>query len=39
MNHVDMIWVFIYLGMIVGVASVYIVLYAIFYDLKNKDKK
>ena len=39
MNHVAMIWVFIYLGMIVGVASVFIVLYAIFYDLKNKDKK
>jgi uncharacterized membrane-anchored protein YhcB (DUF1043 family) len=39
MNHVAMIWVWIYMGMVVGVAAVFICLYAIFYDLKNKDKK
>lgn len=38
MTTVDMIWVWIYMGMIVGVASVYICLYAIFHDFKNKDK-
>jgi uncharacterized membrane-anchored protein YhcB (DUF1043 family) len=34
-----MIWVFIYMGMIVGVMAVAIVLAATYYDLKNKDKK
>jgi hypothetical protein len=34
-----MIWVWIYMGMIVGVLAVFIVLAATFYDLKNRDKK
>jgi|LakMenE18May11ns_1017448.scaffolds.fasta_scaffold9918918_2 hypothetical protein len=32
-------WTFIYLGMIVGVATWYIVLFSIFQEFKNKDKK
>jgi hypothetical protein len=34
-----LIWVWIYLGMIVGIMAWLIVVFAIYQDFKNKDKK
>lgn len=39
MNMAALIWVWIYLGMVVGVAAWFIVMITIFKDFKNKDKK
>jgi hypothetical protein len=37
-TEIDLIWFMIYLGMFVGVISIFLVIYGTYLDIKNKDK-
>lgn len=38
MNAEAMIWTWLYTGMVVGVFSLMVVIWAIWFDIKNKGK-